>query len=212
MIFDLAGKSVKDFSLDQVFMAEYVSPLFIYLLFDIRPSLIHGANASVKPMHLAAQWEYEWRTSLDDRHGIKFSLGAACWSFHYAKRIFETNFVHRFSHATMPLINLFKVILFLLVFHRFDLSVLHKELWLLLGIHCIGVLLRQSSEIHFAVLRIVANLPWLADLSGKFVSPRSPVSMPFHCSDSQISELGNFSIHVLLRNLRPAGSKERKIP
>ena len=55
MIFDLAGKSVKDFSLDQVFMAEYVSPLFIYLLFDIRPSLIYGANASVKPMHLAAQ-------------------------------------------------------------------------------------------------------------------------------------------------------------
>jgi hypothetical protein len=55
MIFDLAGKSVKDFSLDQVFMAEYVSPLFIYLLFDTRPSLIYGANASVKPMHLAAQ-------------------------------------------------------------------------------------------------------------------------------------------------------------
>ena len=27
-----------------------------------------------------------------------------------------------------------------------------------------------------------------------------------------LCELGNFTIHVLLRNLRPAGSKERKIP
>lgn len=27
-----------------------------------------------------------------------------------------------------------------------------------------------------------------------------------------MNELGNFSIHLLLRNLRPAGSKERKIP
>ena len=28
----------------------------------------------------------------------------------------------------------------------------------------------------------------------------------------QLCELGNFSIHWALRNLRPAGSKERKIP
>lgn len=29
---------------------------------------------------------------------------------------------------------------------------------------------------------------------------------------SQISELGNLSIHILLRNLRPKGTKVRKIP
>ena len=28
----------------------------------------------------------------------------------------------------------------------------------------------------------------------------------------QLCELGNLSIHLALRNLRPAGSKERKIP
>lgn len=30
------------------------------------------------------------------------------WIFHYSKRLFETFFVHTFSHATMPLFNLFK--------------------------------------------------------------------------------------------------------
>lgn len=36
------------------------------------------------------------------------SVAAICWAGHYAKRILETLFVHRFSHATMPLRNLFK--------------------------------------------------------------------------------------------------------
>jgi len=32
-----------------------------------------------------------------------------CWTLHYAKRLLETIFVHRFSHSTMPIRNLFKV-------------------------------------------------------------------------------------------------------
>lgn len=36
------------------------------------------------------------------------SVAAVCWISHYAKRILETLFVHRFSHATMPLRNLFR--------------------------------------------------------------------------------------------------------
>lgn len=31
-----------------------------------------------------------------------------CYTFHYVKRLLETVFVHRFSHATMPIMNLFK--------------------------------------------------------------------------------------------------------
>lgn len=36
------------------------------------------------------------------------TLATAYWCFHYAKRIAETFFVHKFSHATMPVFNLFK--------------------------------------------------------------------------------------------------------
>lgn len=35
-----------------------------------------------------------------------------CHSFHYIKRVLETLFVHRISHGTMPLRNIFKVKLF----------------------------------------------------------------------------------------------------
>lgn len=39
---------------------------------------------------------------------ILISIAAACYTIHYVKRLYETLFVHRFSHATMPLMNLFK--------------------------------------------------------------------------------------------------------
>lgn len=37
-----------------------------------------------------------------------YSIAAGCYIVHYVKRILETIFVHRFSHATMPIRNLFK--------------------------------------------------------------------------------------------------------
>jgi very-long-chain enoyl-CoA reductase len=36
------------------------------------------------------------------------SIASALWLGHYTKRLLETRFVHIFSHATMPLFNLFK--------------------------------------------------------------------------------------------------------
>jgi len=72
-----------------VFLAEYAGPLLVYLLISTRPWLFYGEipeNAVIKPVvHMAA----------------------ACWGLHYAKRLLETIFVHRFSNATMPIKNLF---------------------------------------------------------------------------------------------------------
>lgn len=139
-----------------VFLAEYAGPLFCYLITYIRPSLIYGQGASMRPYHYAVNY------------------AAACWTLHYTKRILETLFVHRFSHATMPLTNLFK--------------------------NC--------------------TYYWgFAFFVGYYIN--HPLYTPASFKDAQIllgligflfSELGNFSIHIALRNLRPPGTTERRIP
>ncbi len=76
-----------------VFLLEYLGPLVLYPIFFMQPRFIYGDAV------LAQQtaWAKE----------VQFSALIA-WSFHYAKREFETLFVHRFSHSTMPFTNLFK--------------------------------------------------------------------------------------------------------
>uniref|UniRef100_A0A914WV80 Ubiquitin-like domain-containing protein n=1 Tax=Plectus sambesii TaxID=2011161 RepID=A0A914WV80_9BILA len=72
-----------------VFLIEYAGPLFIYPLFWLRPSIIYGSKAS-EPMAQVV------------------NIACLAWSFHYAKRLFETVFIHRFSHGTMPQFNVVK--------------------------------------------------------------------------------------------------------
>lgn len=91
---------------------------------------------------------------------------------HYAKRLLETIFVHRFSHATMPLRNLFKNCAYYWGFTAY------------VAYHVCHPLFTSPSQIQ-----VYAGL-------ATFI----------------LCELGNLSIHVSLRNLRPPGTKIRKIP
>lgn len=103
---------------------------------------------------------------------LYFSIAVGCWTFHYAKRLFETLFIHRFSNATMPLRNLFKNCAYYWIFAGYVAYHVNHPLY-------------TSPALPQALLAL-----------GGFV----------------ISELGNLAIHINLRNLRPPGTKVRKIP
>ncbi|XP_075869833.1 LOW QUALITY PROTEIN: very-long-chain enoyl-CoA reductase [Nelusetta ayraudi] len=70
----------------QVFFAECVGSLLSYLLFYFR-----------------APYVYSQRYALASSHHPVVTLACACHTFHYAKRLLETIFVHHFSPGTMPL-------------------------------------------------------------------------------------------------------------
>uniref|UniRef100_A0AC34RFS8 Very-long-chain enoyl-CoA reductase n=1 Tax=Panagrolaimus sp. JU765 TaxID=591449 RepID=A0AC34RFS8_9BILA len=139
-----------------VFLCEYAGPLLVYPIFYLRPSFIYGAGAGDKPVHFAV------------------TLALICHSFHYLKRLYETQFVHRFSNGTMPFFNLFKNCSYYWGFAAFMSYFVNHPLY---------------------TSAALGSLQIYLGLAGFF-----------------ICELGNYSIHILLRDLRPPGTKERKIP
>lgn len=138
-----------------VFFSEYAGPLVIYLWVYQRPWLFYGDRAGdVLPTSLCTH------------------IAAGCWTFHYAKRLLETQFVHRFSHSTMPLFNLFK-----------------------------------NCSYYWGFTAYVAY-----HINHPLFTPPFTTQLYVSLAAFLLCELGNLSIHVALRNLRPPGSKERKIP
>ncbi|XP_063795932.1 very-long-chain enoyl-CoA reductase-like isoform X3 [Pseudophryne corroboree] len=80
--------------LDKVFLLESTGPLFVYFLFYFRMPFFYGlAKAFTSSPHSVVH------------------LACCCHSFHYIKRLIETIFVHRFSHGTMPLKSIVKIVL-----------------------------------------------------------------------------------------------------
>lgn len=139
-----------------VFLVEYTGPLVLYLVTYCRPALLYGAVAAAQPKPCVVH------------------IAAACWAFHYLKRLLETLFVHRFSHATMPITNLFK----------------NSSYYWLFGLY-----------IGYYVNHPLYTPPYFGS-----------VQIYLSVAAFLVYELGNLSIHLLLRNLRPPGTKERKIP
>ncbi|XP_037077534.1 very-long-chain enoyl-CoA reductase-like isoform X2 [Pollicipes pollicipes] len=138
-----------------VFLCEYAGPLVLYLWAFSRPwPLYDAAAAAAQPVSEVAR------------------VACGCWTFHYAKRLLETLFVHRFSHATMPLSNLFKNCTYY---------------W--------GFTLYVAYHVNHPLYTPPPRPLFIAGLV-MFV----------------VGELGNFSVHWALRQLRPAGSRERRVP
>ncbi|OQR75727.1 trans-2 [Tropilaelaps mercedesae] len=120
-----------------------------------RPAMLYGAGAALKPYADVVQ------------------IAAACWTVHYSKRLFETVFIHRFSHGTMPILNLFKNCSYYWGFGLYIAYYINHPL---------------------------------------YTPPASTTQIYAALAVFTLAEVGNLSIHVALRNLRPAGSKERRIP
>lgn len=73
-----------------VFVLEYLGPMLFVAFYALRPAFLYGAHAS--------DVQYNWVAK----------IGVIAWIAHFAKREFETFFIHKFSRPTMPLSNLFK--------------------------------------------------------------------------------------------------------
>lgn len=101
-----------------------------------------------------------------------FRIAMAAWSFHYVKRLLETMFVHRFSNATMPIMNIFKNSTYYWGF---------------------------AAYVAYHINHPLYTAPCRNQVIGGLVA-------------FFLNEMGNLSIHIALRNLRPPGTKVRKIP
>ncbi|KAM4597884.1 very-long-chain enoyl-CoA reductase [Polymixia lowei] len=140
-----------------VFLSECVGPLLIYLMFYFRLPFIYAPK-------------YDFTSS---KHWV-VHLSCLCHSFHYIKRVLETLFVHRISHGTMPLRNIFK--------------------------NC-GYYWCFAAWMAYYINHPLYTTPYYGQQQVK------PALYTF-----LFCQLGNFSIHVALRNLKPPGSKVKKIP
>jgi len=139
-----------------VFLIEYFGPLLLYTILYLRPTFIYGKiyGPETHPVHFVQH------------------LAFGCWVAHYVKRELETLFVHRFSHGTMPLSNLFK-----------------------------------NSSYYWGFALLIAYF-----VNHPLYTPPAQPLVILGFVIFVVNEIGNLITHLILRNLRPPGSKERRIP
>jgi very-long-chain enoyl-CoA reductase len=138
-----------------VFMVEYFGPILMHALCYFLPQVFYSQPAKEK--HLIQH--------------VAFALVV----LHYAKREYESVFVHHFSNATMPAFNIIKN---------------STHYWLL------GGLFISYYLYHPLYTAPTNNRNLIYAAAAIFV----------------LAELGNLKAHMTLRDLRPAGTKDRGIP
>ncbi|KAG9315369.1 3-oxo-5-alpha-steroid 4-dehydrogenase-domain-containing protein [Chiua virens] len=145
-----------------VFLVEYAGPLLIHSIIYHFPEYIWGG-----PVY----------------HSMLQRFVYALVMIHFAKRELETLFVHRFSHDTMPFMNIFKNSA-----HYY----IGSGLFLALAVYS-----PQYS----------AMSPYIRG------TPRNDPIFIWSCTAIwAFAEISNFVTHVNLRKLRPTGSRKRVIP
>lgn len=102
---------------------------------DFEESVVKMSFVWVK--FFSTKLQYAIWFSLMMRCCVSFRVACICWTFHYAKRLLETVFVHRFSHATMPIRNIFKV-----KWHR---DIIRRQFQFIIS-NCSFVFVLKSSE------------------------------------------------------------------
>ncbi|KAI0277508.1 3-oxo-5-alpha-steroid 4-dehydrogenase-domain-containing protein [Russula aff. rugulosa BPL654] len=145
-----------------VFVTEYAGPLLIHPIIYHLPRVFYRGSV---------------------QHSQLQKYVYAMVILHFAKREFESIFVHRFSHATMPLRNIFK-------------NSLHYHI--LSGLFLAYPIYGPA---------YAANSPYIRNTF------RSNPQFLWICAGIWLfAELSNLRTHLTLRNLRPPGSKTRAIP
>lgn len=112
-----------DFTSSKHWIVQWVSACFWFwvtllehLTIQSRVCTDNPFNKYVRNILIWCRIKIKGHESIQDQHYMYCecmcnfcSLACMCHSFHYVKRILETIFVHRISHGTMPLRNIFKV-------------------------------------------------------------------------------------------------------
>ncbi|KAG8690893.1 3-oxo-5a-steroid 4- dehydrogenase [Ceratobasidium sp. 423] len=150
-----------------VFIVEYIGPLLIHPVVYYLPKFIYGKEV---------------------QHSQLQTVAYALVMLHFLKRELETIFVHRFSHATMPVGNLFR-----------NSAHYHLLSGLLLSLGLYGPWYSQGSlsAKHTSPPSIFLGWGWP---SNDFASLTKWIAI------WAFAELSNFHAHLTLRNLRPANN------
>eukprot|EP00246_Nothoceros_aenigmaticus_P014590 TRINITY_DN5651_c0_g1_i1.p1 TRINITY_DN5651_c0_g1~~TRINITY_DN5651_c0_g1_i1.p1 ORF type:complete len:289 (+),score=33.56 TRINITY_DN5651_c0_g1_i1:190-1056(+) len=132
-------------SYQTLFILEYLGPLVLYPLFYYFPRI----------------YSFFGLPSETKKHPVQ-TYALISWTVHYAKRILETVFVHRFSHATSPVMNVFRncayywgfgVLIAYYLNHPLYTSVPDSQMYLGFGIAIVAQLANFHSHLILKNLR-----------------------------------------------------------